>query len=149
MKDTTLNAHYLGRIIPTWVISACGQVLSLISGRKRKHQELEPKVRILGLEYNISLPERMPFVNNLMIERPKNGLFFIDVFIDDAFYKMNDIQKVDVDTLLTYLVMASNVSTPTNQRFCLALRSLIYSHAHKENSKSKKVKLEVVGYSLN
>ncbi|GKB38078.1 hypothetical protein Tco_0883020 [Tanacetum coccineum] len=90
-------------------------------GRKRKAQELEPKVRIPELKCNRSLPKRVPFVNNL----------------------------VDVDTLLTHLVMASNFSTIVNSRFCLALRSLIESHLGKEKLKSKRVKLEAVGYSLN
>ncbi|GJY88093.1 retrovirus-related pol polyprotein from transposon TNT 1-94 [Tanacetum coccineum] len=125
-----------------------GQVLFLTSGRKRKHQELEPETRIPGLECNRSLPKGVPFVNNLVIKHLVNVLFFIDFFGDEAFQRMNDIHKVDVDTLLTYLMMASNVSTPTNQRFCLALRSLIYNHPDKEKLKSKKVKLEDVGYSL-
>ncbi|GJW32949.1 hypothetical protein Tco_0052981 [Tanacetum coccineum] len=125
------------------------QVMSLTSGQKRKHQELEIKVRIPGLECNRSLPEGVPFVNNLLTGHPENGLFFIDVFGDEAFQRMNDIHKVDVDTLLTYLVMALNVSTPANQRPCIALRSLIDSHPDKEKLKSKNVKLEAVGYSLN
>ncbi|GJY55729.1 hypothetical protein Tco_0454844 [Tanacetum coccineum] len=62
---------------------------------------------------------------------------------------MSDIHKVDVETLLTYLVMASNISTLANQRFCETLRSLIDSHSDKEKLKSKKVKLEGVGNSLN
>ncbi|GKC89571.1 hypothetical protein Tco_1150220, partial [Tanacetum coccineum] len=98
-----------------------GQVMSPTSGQKRKHQELEPKTCIPRLECNRSLSEGVPFVNNL----------------------------VDVDTLLTYVVMASNVNTSTNQRFCMVLRSLIDSHLDKEKLKSKKVKLEAVGYSLN
>ncbi|GJX36871.1 hypothetical protein Tco_0248428 [Tanacetum coccineum] len=74
-----------------------GQVLSLTLGRKRKHQELEPEVRIPGLECNISLPEGVSFVKNLMIEHPENRLFFIDVFGDAAFQRINGIHKVDVD----------------------------------------------------
>ncbi|GJV29427.1 hypothetical protein Tco_1385875 [Tanacetum coccineum] len=135
------------RITPT--LPTPRQVLSLTLGRKRKVQELEPKTRILVLECNISLPEGIPFVNNLVIEQPENGMFFIDVFGDEAFQRMSDIHKVDVETLLTYLVMASNISTPANQRFCLALRSLIESHPDKEKLKSKKVKLKAVGYSLD
>ncbi|GJZ92546.1 hypothetical protein Tco_0664611 [Tanacetum coccineum] len=68
---------------------------------------------------------------NFDVHKPfKFGDF--DVFGDEAFQRMNDIHKVDGDTLLTYLMMASNVSTPANQRFCLALRSLIDSHPDKE-----------------
>ncbi|GKB23373.1 hypothetical protein Tco_0862774 [Tanacetum coccineum] len=73
----------------------------------------------------------------------------LDVFNDEAFQRMSDIYKVDVKTLFTYLVMASNNNTLANQRFCLALRSLIDSHLDKEKLKSKRVKIEVMGYSLN
>nr|GEW52869.1 hypothetical protein [Tanacetum cinerariifolium] len=62
-----------------------GQVLSITSGRKRKHQELEPEVHIPRLDCNKIHPEGVPFVNNLVIELPKNRLFFIDVFGDEAF----------------------------------------------------------------
>ncbi|GJZ83432.1 hypothetical protein Tco_0648605, partial [Tanacetum coccineum] len=103
--------------------------------RKRKHRELEPEVRIPGLKCNRSLPEGVPFINNLVIEHPENVIFFIDVFDDEAFKKMSDVHKVDVDTLLTYLVMDSNINTPTNQKFYAILRSLIDSHPDKENPK--------------
>ncbi|GKA41672.1 hypothetical protein Tco_0734332 [Tanacetum coccineum] len=101
-------------------LSTIRQVLSLTSGRKRKAQELEPKVHIPRLECNRILPERM-----------------------------SDIHKVDVDTLLGYLVMALNISTPANQRLCALLRSLIESYPDKEMLKSKKVKLEAIRYSMN
>ncbi|GKC58739.1 hypothetical protein Tco_1086337, partial [Tanacetum coccineum] len=102
-----------------------------------------------GLECNRSLPKGVSFINNLVIEQPKNGLFFIDVFGDEASQRMSDIHKVDVKTLLTYLVMYLNVSTPANKRLCLSLRSFINSHLDNEKLKSKKVKLEAVGYSLS
>ncbi|GJY61581.1 hypothetical protein Tco_0462238 [Tanacetum coccineum] len=116
---------------------------------KRKIMELEPKTPIPGLECNRSLPEGVPFVNNMLIEEPEYGMFFIDVFGDEAFQRMSDIHKVDVDTLLTYLVMASNISTYENQRFCLKLRKLIEIHPDQEKLKPKRVKLEVVGYRLD
>ncbi|GKA31682.1 hypothetical protein Tco_0717987, partial [Tanacetum coccineum] len=40
-------------------------------GRKRKHMELAPEIKVLGLECNRSLPEGVPFVNNIVIEEPK------------------------------------------------------------------------------
>ncbi|GKC55004.1 hypothetical protein Tco_1077749, partial [Tanacetum coccineum] len=105
-------------------------------GRNRKHQELEHEVRIPRLECNRSLPEGVSFVNNLVIEQPENGTFFIDVFGDEAFQRMSDIQKVDVDSLLSYLVMdLKSSSTPTNQRLCAALRSLIDIHPDKKKLK--------------
>ncbi|GJY67672.1 hypothetical protein Tco_0470654 [Tanacetum coccineum] len=89
----------LGEIGISPSLPALEQVPFLSSGRKRKAQELEP--------------------------------------------------KVDVDTLLSYLVMASNIDTLANQRFCAVMRSMIESHLDKEKLKSKKVKLEAIGYSLN
>ncbi|GJX75773.1 hypothetical protein Tco_0322584 [Tanacetum coccineum] len=53
-------------------------------GRKRKIMELEPKIHIPGLECNRSLPKGVPFVNNMVIEEPEYGMFFIDVFGDEA-----------------------------------------------------------------
>ncbi|GKA45329.1 hypothetical protein Tco_0738125 [Tanacetum coccineum] len=76
--------------------------------KKRKIQELEPETRIPRLECNRSLPQGIPFNNNMVIEEPEYGMFFIDFFGDEAFQRMSDIYKVDVETLLTYLVMASN-----------------------------------------
>ncbi|GJV66089.1 hypothetical protein Tco_1476917 [Tanacetum coccineum] len=72
-----------------------------------------------------------------------------DVFGDETFQRMSDIHKVDVDTLLSYLVMASNIGTSANKRLCTVMRSMIESHPDKEKLKLKKVKLEAIGYSLN
>nr|GEZ52822.1 hypothetical protein [Tanacetum cinerariifolium]GEZ53141.1 hypothetical protein [Tanacetum cinerariifolium] len=77
-------------------LPAPGQVLSITSGRKRKHIELDPDIRIPRLKCNGSLPEGVPFVNNMVIEEPKYEMFFIDVFGDEAFQRMNDMHKVDI-----------------------------------------------------
>ncbi|GKC20215.1 hypothetical protein Tco_1022365 [Tanacetum coccineum] len=58
------------------------QASSQTSGRKRKHMELEPEVKVPGLECNRSLPEGVPFVNNMVIKEPEYGIFFTDVFGD-------------------------------------------------------------------
>ncbi|GJZ70793.1 hypothetical protein Tco_0634644 [Tanacetum coccineum] len=52
--------------------------------RKRKHMKLEPEIRIPGLECNKSLPEGVPFFNNMVIEEPEYDMFFNDVFGDVA-----------------------------------------------------------------
>ncbi|GKF24638.1 hypothetical protein Tco_0076960, partial [Tanacetum coccineum] len=44
------------------------QASSKSSRRKRKHMELEPEINIPGLECNRTLPENVPFVNNMVIE---------------------------------------------------------------------------------
>ncbi|GJT84107.1 hypothetical protein Tco_1058449 [Tanacetum coccineum] len=62
----------------------------------------------------------------------KSEMFFIDVFGDDAFQRMSDINKVKVDALLTYLVIASKITTPDNTRFYLKLRKLIEEHHDQE-----------------
>ncbi|GKA53218.1 retrovirus-related pol polyprotein from transposon TNT 1-94 [Tanacetum coccineum] len=96
-------------------LPAPAQAQSQSSGRKRKHMKLEPEIRIPGLECNRSLPEGVSFVNNMVIEEPEYGMSFIDIFGDEAFKRMNDIHKVDIETIPTYLVMASNITTPENQ----------------------------------
>ncbi|GKC36455.1 retrovirus-related pol polyprotein from transposon TNT 1-94 [Tanacetum coccineum] len=63
------------------------QASSQTSGRKRKHMELEPKVKVYGLECDRSLPGGVPFVNNMVIEEPEYGIFFTDVFGDQAFQR--------------------------------------------------------------
>ncbi|GKA93419.1 hypothetical protein Tco_0815405, partial [Tanacetum coccineum] len=65
---------------------------------------------------------------------------------DMAFQRWNDIHKVRVDFLVSYLVMALMVKTEENARFSLKLRKLIADHLDREKLKSKKVKLEAVGY---
>nr|GFB03208.1 hypothetical protein [Tanacetum cinerariifolium] len=39
--------------------------------KKRKHMELEPEIRIPGLECNRALPENFPFINNMVVEEPE------------------------------------------------------------------------------
>ncbi|GJY98383.1 retrovirus-related pol polyprotein from transposon TNT 1-94 [Tanacetum coccineum] len=46
---------------------------SQFSGRKRKHMDLEPEIKVPGLECNRSLPEGVPFMNNMVIEEPECG----------------------------------------------------------------------------
>nr|GEX39226.1 ribonuclease H-like domain, reverse transcriptase, RNA-dependent DNA polymerase [Tanacetum cinerariifolium] len=62
----------------------CQWELSSSSGNalKRKHIELEPEIKVPGLECNRSLPEGVLFVNNMVIEEPEYGIFFTDVFED-------------------------------------------------------------------
>nr|GEX39135.1 hypothetical protein [Tanacetum cinerariifolium] len=94
------------------------KVPSLSLSRKRKALELEPKVRIPSPECNRSLPEGVQFMNNKVIETPEHEIFFIDVFGDQTFQRINNIHKVEFESLLGYLVMARIVNTLENQRFC-------------------------------
>ncbi|GKC25750.1 hypothetical protein Tco_1027900 [Tanacetum coccineum] len=79
--------------------------------------ELEPKVKVPRLECNRSLPEGVPFANNMVIEEPEYGIFFTDVF--------------------------------ENARFSLKLRKLIAKHPDQEKLKSKKVKIQALGYQID
>nr|GFB51925.1 hypothetical protein [Tanacetum cinerariifolium] len=94
------------------------QALSKSSRRKRKHMELEREIKVPGLDYDRSLPE--------------------------AFQRWNDIHKVEVDSLVSYLVMASMIKTLENGRFYLKLKKLIAEHPDQEKLKSKRVKLEAL-----
>ncbi|GJS77245.1 hypothetical protein Tco_0727126 [Tanacetum coccineum] len=60
--------------------------------------ELEPEVKVPGLECNRSLLEGVPFVNHMVIEEPGYEIFFIDVFGDQAFQRWDDIHKFGVDS---------------------------------------------------
>ncbi|GKE91884.1 hypothetical protein Tco_1572979 [Tanacetum coccineum] len=111
-----------------------------------KHIELEPKIKVHGLECNRGLPEGAPFVRNMVIEEPEYEIFFTDVFGDQSFQRWNDTHKVRVDSLESYLVIASTINTLENARFCLKIIKLIAEHPDHEKLKSKKVILEVVGY---
>ncbi|GJZ82141.1 retrovirus-related pol polyprotein from transposon TNT 1-94 [Tanacetum coccineum] len=62
-----------------------GQVASQSSRRKRRHIELEPEIKVPRLECNRSLPDGVPFEKNMVIEEPEYGIFFTDVFVDQAF----------------------------------------------------------------
>ncbi|GKB95052.1 hypothetical protein Tco_0981189, partial [Tanacetum coccineum] len=101
------------------------QASSKSSRKKRKHMELEPEVKIPGLECNRALPKNVPFVNNMVIEEPEYRIFFNDEFV------------------------ASMVKSPENARFILKLKKLIAEHPDQEKLKSKKVKLEALRYEMN
>ncbi|GJV51890.1 hypothetical protein Tco_1447631 [Tanacetum coccineum] len=92
------------------------------SGRKRKHIKLEPETRIHGLECNRALPKNVSFINNMVIEEPEYGIFFTGEFGDQS---------------------------TENARFSMKLRKLIAEHPDQEKLKSKKVKLEALGYKID
>ncbi|GKD71892.1 hypothetical protein Tco_1325982, partial [Tanacetum coccineum] len=107
------------------------QASSQTSGRKRKHIELEPETRIPGLECNRALPENVPFVNDMVIKEP------------------DDIEKVGMEALVSYLVAASMVKSLENARFSMKPKKLIAEHPDQEKLESKKVKLEALRYKMD
>nr|GEU85634.1 hypothetical protein [Tanacetum cinerariifolium] len=98
------------------------QASSKSSRKKRKHMELEPERKIPGLECNRALPENVSFVHNMVIKEPEHGIFF---------------------------TAASMVQSPENARFSMKLKKLIAEHLDQKKLKSKKVKLEALGYEMN
>nr|GEW77559.1 hypothetical protein [Tanacetum cinerariifolium] len=116
------------KIIPKKKNIVVKDLMNSLSRRKQKHMELEPEIRIPGLECNRTLPENVLFVNNMVIEEPEYGIFFIDEFGDQAFQRWNDIDKVGMEALVSYLVAASMVKSPENARFIIKLRKLIAKH---------------------
>nr|GEV49962.1 protein kinase superfamily protein [Tanacetum cinerariifolium] len=154
MLKKVLNREHMAKLMRLKVIPgehemnstlpAPEQVPSLSPRRKRKALDMEPEVHITGLECNKSLCEGIPYVKNRVIKTPKHRIFFIDAFEKHAFQRVSDIYKVEVKTLMGYLVMAININTPENQRLCLLLRSMIDNHLDKERLKLKKVKLEAM-----
>nr|GEU41270.1 retrovirus-related Pol polyprotein from transposon TNT 1-94 [Tanacetum cinerariifolium] len=108
------------------------QASSKSSRRKRKHIELEPKIKVLELECDRSLLEGVPFVNNMVIEEPEYEIFFTDIFCGQAFQRWNHIHKVGVDSLVSYLVTASMIKTLENARFSLKLKKLVAEHPGQE-----------------
>lgn len=80
-------------------------------GRKSKQIELETQIKVPGLECIRSLPENVPFVNNMVIEDPELSLFFIDAFGDQAFQRWGDKDRVELGTIVGYMVMAYAIKT--------------------------------------
>ncbi|GJY97653.1 hypothetical protein Tco_0514563 [Tanacetum coccineum] len=85
----------------------------------------------------------------MVIKVLEYGIFFTDVIADQAFQRWNDIHKVGVDSLVSYLVMASMVKKQENARFGLKLKKLIAKYPDQEKLQSKNVKLEALGYKLD
>nr|GFA01549.1 hypothetical protein [Tanacetum cinerariifolium]GFA39542.1 hypothetical protein [Tanacetum cinerariifolium] len=115
----------LREIIPKKKNTMVKDSMNSLSRRKQKHMELKPETRIPGLEYNRTLPQNVLFVNNTVIEEPEYEIFFTDEFA------------------------ASMVKSPENERFSMKLRKLIAEHLDQEKFKSKKVKLEALGYNMD
>ncbi|GJW49676.1 hypothetical protein Tco_0091027 [Tanacetum coccineum] len=153
-KENTLRRYERIRKIPEELriksaLPAPEQASSKSLRKKRKHMELEHEIKIPGLECNRALPKNVPFVNNMVIEEPEHGIFFTDEFGDQAFQRWSNIDKVRMEALVSYLVAASMVQSLENARFSMKLKKLFAEHPDQEKLKSKKVKLEVLGYEMN
>nr|GEU66525.1 hypothetical protein [Tanacetum cinerariifolium] len=94
--------------------------------RKRKAIELEPETYIFGLYYRKELPKGAK---------------------EEAFQRVDDVHKVETETLLGYKVMSFNVKTDASQRVRMLMSEMINKRPNKEKIMSKRVKLESLGYS--
>nr|GEV68825.1 retrovirus-related Pol polyprotein from transposon TNT 1-94 [Tanacetum cinerariifolium] len=140
----------LREIIPKKKNAVVQDLMNSLSQRhKRKHMELEPEIKIPSMECNRAFPGNVLFVNNMVIEEPEHGIFFADEFGKQAFQRWSDIGKVRMKALVSYLVAASMVQSPENAKFSMKLKKLIVEHIDQEKHKSKKVKLEALGYEMN
>ncbi|GJV62243.1 hypothetical protein Tco_1468343 [Tanacetum coccineum] len=133
-------------------------VEDLMNSLSKKYEILRATPDELGIKSNLSAPRQAPLqitgrkrkVQELNLRFISLDLNATKVFLKECHLSTTWLSdKVDVDTLLTYPMMASNVNTLANQRFCMVLRSLIHTHPDKEKLKLKRVKLKVVGYSLD
>ncbi|GJY26304.1 hypothetical protein Tco_0401030 [Tanacetum coccineum] len=113
-------------------------VKDLMTSLRKRYERLKKIPEELGI--HSALPALVP---------GQYGIFFTDVFGDQAFQRWNDIHKVGVDSIVSYLVMALMIKTQKNVRFGLKLRNLIAEHPDQERLQSKKVKLEALGYKLD
>ncbi|GJT00840.1 hypothetical protein Tco_0822009 [Tanacetum coccineum] len=85
----------------------------------------------------------------MVIKEPEYGIFFTDEFGDQAFQRWSNFNKVGMEALVSYLVATSMVKSTENARFSIKLRKLIAEHPDQEKLKSKKVKLEALGYKMD
>nr|GEZ56836.1 hypothetical protein [Tanacetum cinerariifolium] len=106
----------------------------------KKAQEAEHEG--LKRQHIEKLREIIPKKKNTMVKDLMNSLC-------QMYERWSDIDKVRMEALLSYLVAASMVKSPKNARFNMKLRKLIAEHHDQEKLKSKKVKLEALGYNMN
>ncbi|GJV15498.1 3-oxoacyl-[acyl-carrier-protein] synthase II, chloroplastic-like protein [Tanacetum coccineum] len=122
----------LGEIIPKKKNTVVKDLMNSLARRKKKHMELELETKIPGLECNQALSKNVSFVNNMVIKEREYGIFFTDVFGDQAFQRWSDIDRVGMEALVSYLVAASMVKSSENRRFSIKLKKLIAEHPDQE-----------------
>lgn len=122
---------------------------SKASKRKRKQIEMEPEIKVPGLECDRSLPEGITFVNNAVLEAPERGLCFTDEYGSLAFQRWSNMDKAGIKAMLMYLMLASPIKSDENKRLCQDLEAMINEHPETHLLRSKKAKIENLGYHLN
>ncbi|PWA92785.1 haloacid dehalogenase-like hydrolase (HAD) superfamily protein [Artemisia annua] len=115
---------------------------TLVSNKRKKKIELEPKQFIAGLHCNTSLHEGVKFVDGLVIEKPEHRIFFYNVYNQPAFQRVFDIHIVQIGTLVFYKFKALHHKSPESEKFIELLDNLIKDRPDKEEYTLKKVKME-------
>lgn len=110
---------------------------------------MEPEIKVPGLDYDRSLPEGICFMNNVVLEVPERGMCFTDEYGNPAFQRWSDIDWAGIKAMLGYLMMVSPIKSAENVRFCLYLKAMIEEHPDKHLLRSKRAKLEALGYKLD
>nr|GEX44769.1 hypothetical protein [Tanacetum cinerariifolium] len=121
----------------------------LMTSLSNKYERLKKIPGELGLNLALPLPEQDPSLlkhkRKAMKLEPKT--YIVDAFGEPAFQRVNDIQKMETETLLGNKVIASNVKIDGNQRFSMLMSMMINNCPDKEKIMTKRVKLENLGYT--
>ncbi|GKB41652.1 hypothetical protein Tco_0886594 [Tanacetum coccineum] len=131
-------------------------VKDLMNSLSRRYERLKKIPKELGIHSALPIPAPKQASSQSLGKKRKHiepetriHSFFTNEFGDQAFQRWSDINKVGMEALVSYLVAASMVKSPKNARFNIKLRKLIDEHPDQEKLKSKKVKLEALGYKMD
>ncbi|GKA32792.1 hypothetical protein Tco_0719159 [Tanacetum coccineum] len=128
-------------------------VQDLMNSLSRRYERIRKIPEELGIKSDIpALPSTLKMFCLSTIWSSKSlsmGSSSLYEFGDQAFQRWSDIDKSRLEALVSYLVAAFMVQSPENARFNMKLKKLIIEHHDQEKLKSKKVKLEALGYEMN
>ncbi|GKD69015.1 hypothetical protein Tco_1323105 [Tanacetum coccineum] len=121
----------------------------LIESLSKKYERLKEFPVKLGINPSLPLPEQVLSLSS----RRKRKALELESEVRIAGLECNySHPKVEVESLLGYMVMAGNVNTREYQRFCMLIRKMIDEHPNREKLKSKKEKdstISVRRHSVN
>ncbi|GJW35552.1 hypothetical protein Tco_0058472 [Tanacetum coccineum] len=131
----------LNAIIPT---KRNKYVKDLMTSLGNMYERLKKILEELGLDESLLLPEQ-----DLSLLRKKRKPIELEpeTYIDGIYYNKQLPEGVEIETLLGYKVMISNVKTDASERFNILMSKMISERPDKENILSKRVKLESLGYT--
>ncbi|GJW35730.1 hypothetical protein Tco_0058650 [Tanacetum coccineum] len=100
----------------------------LMTSLGKRYERLKKIPEEIGIQSALPAPEQAQSQSSRRKESIRNWSMKSEFLDYQAFQRMNDMHKVDIETLLNYLVIASNIATPENTRLCLKLRKMIAEH---------------------